>query len=176
MKSLILFAALLTSTVFSFAQNADASPYADEAPGKISRSAVHLEFGGPGLISTLNFDTRFTGQPDGFGGRIGFGGFLINGSGWFTVPVAFNYLAGNTEKGNYFEVGAGATLIGGDLFPLWDNGMMDFFGHITFGFRAQPPEGGFNFRATVSPIFGSDAESEAFFLPYIPALSFGYSF
>jgi hypothetical protein len=49
-----------------------------------------------------------------------------------------------------------------------NNGVL---GTLNFGYRYQPVDGGFSFRAGVSPIITSDQ-----FLPYWPYLSFGYSF
>jgi hypothetical protein len=45
------------------------------------------------------------------------------------------------------------------------------FGHLTFGYRLQPADGGFTFRAAVVPIFGQGG-----FVPYYAGLSFGYKF
>ena len=60
---------------------------------------------------------RFSQNEDGFGGRIGVGGFsLSDGFGSrasiFTIPVGLNYLLGKDGK-NYFEIGAGFTYLGG---------------------------------------------------------------
>src|SRR6185503_14178296 len=95
---------------------------------------VYFELGGPGLAS-FNFDTRFGPKEDGFGGRIGVGGFSIDGAGVVFIPVGVNYLLGKDGK-NYFELGAGIT-------PLFASG--DFtddggtfsttFGHVLFGYR-----------------------------------------
>jgi hypothetical protein len=42
---------------------------------------------------------------------------------------------------------------------------------MTFGYRYQPVNGGFNFRAGINPIFNSSA-----FIPYFAGISFGYTF
>jgi len=135
-----------------------------------AQQSVYVELGGPGLAS-FNFDTRFGPKVDGFGGRIGFGGFSIDGDGAIFIPVGLNYLLGKDQK-NYFELGAGVTPVfissssssGGDNFS-------STFGHLLFGYRMQPPGGGFTFRAFVSPIFGDFG-----FLPYYGGVSFGYAF
>ena len=85
-----------------------------------------------------------------------------------------NYLLGK-EK-HYFEVGLGATFatakiksvsFGNDSNSQGSN----FVGTSTFGYRYQPLDNGFQFRAGFSPIFGSGN-----FVPYWPYLSVGYTF
>ncbi len=132
--------------------------------------SMYFELGGPGLAS-INFDSRFGPREGGLGGRIGFGGFSIDGSGVVFIPVGLNYLLGKDTK-NYFELGAGITPIiaSGDF---TDNGgtFTSTFGHLNFGYRYQPPKQGFTFRAFISPIFGSFG-----FVPYYGGVSFGYKF
>ncbi|MET0395040.1 MAG: hypothetical protein ABW019_17980 [Chitinophagaceae bacterium] len=138
--------------------------------GAQAAKSLYAELGGPGLAS-FNFDTRFTNREDGIGGRIGFGGFSIGGTGAIFVPIGMNYLIGKDAK-NYFEVGAGVT-------PVFLSGVLedddgDFsstFGHLLFGYRMQPRNGGFTFRAFISPIFAKGA-----FIPYYGGVSFGYKF
>src|SRR5688572_17553923 len=67
--------------------------------------SVYFELGGPGLAS-FNFDTRFSGRPDGIGGRVGVGGFYIADEGVIFFPIGVNYLIGKDNK-HYFEVGGG---------------------------------------------------------------------
>jgi hypothetical protein len=135
--------------------------------------SVYAELGGPGLAS-INFDTRFTNSEAGFGGRVGVGGFSIRddfsdeSSGVIFVPVGINYLLGKDQK-NYFELGAGVT-------PVFGTGSVDgnfsgTFGHVILGYRLQPKDGGFTFRAFICPVFGN-----GFFIPYYAGLSFGYKF
>lgn len=138
--------------------------------GAQAAKSVYVELGGPGLAS-FNFDTRFTNREDGIGGRVGFGGFSIGGTGAIFLPIGMNYLIGKDSK-NYFEVGAGVT-------PVFLSGLLEdedgpfstTFGHLTFGYRMQPLRGGFTFRAFVSPVFGKGA-----FIPYYGGVSFGYKF
>src|SRR3546814_1152650 len=44
------------------------------------------------------------------------------------------------------------------------------FGHLHFGYRLQPVNGGFTFRAGMTPVFG-----DGYFIPYYFSLSFGRS-
>ncbi|TAH02313.1 MAG: hypothetical protein EAZ16_09975 [Sphingobacteriales bacterium] len=155
MKKLLLFVAFITAIqTLATAQSA---------------KSVYAELGGPGLAS-FNFDTRFTGKEDGIGGRIGFGGFAIDGSGILFVPIGINYLMGKDQK-NYFELGAGVTPVfaTGDITS--DGSFNTTFGHLLIGYRLQPKDGGFTFRAFINPIFGQGT-----FVPYYGGVSFGYKF
>lgn len=132
-----------------------------------SSQTIFFELGGPGLAS-LNFDTRFSKNEGGLGARIGFGGVSIDGGGVVFIPVAVNYLLGKDNR-NYFEIGAGFTpVLGGD--GDGDN-FSETFGHLNFGYRLAPADGGFSFRAFMTPVFGS-----GFFIPYWGGVSFGYKF
>jgi len=135
---------------------------------------VYIELGGPGLLFSANYDTRFSQRRDGLGGRIGLGFIETGGVSVVTVPVQLNYLLGKKDK--YFEIGLGATYAsfnsGSDFFsdgskPLTASTVL---GTMTFGYRYQPVDGGFNFRASFTPIFYS-----ANFVPY-GGISFGYTF
>lgn len=138
--------------------------------GAQGAKSMYFELGGPGLAS-INFDTRFGPNEGGFGGRVGIGGFSIDGAGAIFIPVGINYLLGNDNK-NYFEIGGGVTPVfgTGDLSGDGDN-FSSTFGHVTFGYRMQPKNGGFTFRAFISPVFGN-----GFFVPYYGGVSFGYKF
>lgn len=141
-----------------------------------SAKAVYAEIGGPGLASA-NFDMRFTKNEDGLGGRIGIGGFTLS-DGFddsrftiITVPVGLNYLIGKDGK-NYFEVGAGFTYVGAST--KYDSSTDNFnssFGNITLGYRLAPANGGFMFKAQITPVFG-----RGFFMPYFAGIGFGYKF
>jgi len=142
--------------------------------------SVYFELGGPGLAS-FNFDTRFGPKEDGLGGRIGFGGFSLrsqysNGStttnehaSVIFIPVGLNYLLGKDSK-NYFEIGAGVSPVFASA-TFSDENFSSTFGYVTFGYRMQPKNGGFTFRAFVCPVFG-----EFGFIPYYGGVSFGYKF
>ena len=132
--------------------------------------SVYAEIGGPGLAS-VNFDTRFSKTEGGLGGRIGIGGFKVDDVGLLTIPVGLNYLIGKDSK-NYFEIGAGFTYIHLSNNDEDYNGDFDgSFGHLSFGYRLQPVNGGFTFRAAIVPIFNKDG-----FVPYYAGISFGYKF
>lgn len=134
--------------------------------------SIFFELGGPGLAS-INFDTRFTGKEAGIGGRVGVGGFKVDGAGVVFLPIGVNYLLGKDDK-NYFEIGAGVTptfISGDDLVDDEDGDFTATFGHLLFGYRMQPLNGGFTFRAFISPVFNKNG-----FIPYYGGVSFGYKF
>ncbi len=136
----------------------------------VNAQSAFFELGGPGLAS-FNYDTRFGHKQDGFGGRIGIGGFSVDREGVVFIPIGINYLTGKDGK-NYFEIGGGVTpLIASGGFTNDGSKFTTTFGHVLFGYRMQPPNGGFTFRAFVCPVFGS-----GFFVPYYGGISFGYKF
>jgi hypothetical protein len=141
-----------------------------QTAGAQAAKSIHFEIGGPGLAS-FNFDTRFGPKEDGIGGRLGFGGFSISGVRAMFLPIGVNYLLGKDSK-NYFELGAGVTpVFASDDFSDDDGTFTTTFGHVLFGYRMQPKNGGFTFRAFISPVFG-----DGFFIPYYGGVSFGYKF
>lgn len=151
------------------------------ANAQTAAKSAYFELGGPGLAS-INFDMRFNKTQDGLGFRVGMGGFSVksdygDGSSEKTsllaVPVGINYLIGKDSK-HYFEIGAGATYINAKYKSDYDNNSEAFresFGHLTFGYRLQPLNSGFTFRAAITPVFG-----KGFFIPYYAGISFGYKF
>jgi hypothetical protein len=142
---------------------------------------LFFELGGPGIAS-LNFDTRFTKSESGIGGRIGFGGFSIGTSGdrqtAVFIPVGLNYIMTKDNK-NYLELGGGITpVIYKETYTgsisgssSGSNNFSSTFGHLDIGYRLQPKDGGFFFRAAVNPVFG-----KGFFWPYYGGVAFGYKF
>src|SRR5215210_3195758 len=109
--------------------------------------SMYFELGGPGLAS-VNFDTRFTKSEGGIGGRVGIGYFNIDDEELLTIPIGINYLLSKNQR-NYFEIGGGITFAkyNSDFFTSDDDTFTGTFGHLNFGYRLQPKEGGFLFRA-----------------------------
>jgi hypothetical protein len=170
----ILLVTIISALIFN---NSNAQNYA---------IAAYAELGGAGLASA-NFDMRLQKKNDGLGFRVGIGGFSVTSSysfgsnsgedktGITTIPLEVNYLVGKNQK-NYFEMGAGATVVilknkNSTLSSTTTERFNSSFGHLYFGYRLQPKEGGFLFRAGITPVFG-----RGYFLPYLPAISFGYKF
>ena len=148
------------------------------AKAQTATKSIYAELGGPGVVS-FNFDSRFSKKNDGFGGRIGVGGFTFNDffdDGRTTiifVPIGVNYLMGKDGK-NFFEIGASITPTfssykGSD--PQDDENFRTTFGNLLFGYRLQPKDGGFTFRGFISPLI-----SNAGFIPYYGGISLGYAF
>ncbi|MEO6682713.1 MAG: hypothetical protein ABIN48_07780 [Ginsengibacter sp.] len=136
---------------------------------------VYVELGGPGLISA-NFDMRFSKQNTGLGGRIGIGGFSLNNDydgrvSLLTIPVGLNYLLGKDGK-NFFELGAGFTYLNvGSRYDSENSTLQASFGNLTFGYRLAPANGGFVFKAQITPVFNKYG-----FMPYYGGIGFGYKF
>ncbi len=120
-----------------------------------------IEYGGNGLIASINYDARFLKTQDGFGYRIGLGAVLTDvfrARAGLTIPIGLNYLAG--KKSHFFESGLGLTI---DV----DAGEVIFVPSI--GYRYQPLHNGFTFRIFASPLI---RHSSIFWA----GLSFGYKF
>ena len=131
---------------------------------------VYVEIGGPGLAS-VNYDMRLQKKEDGIGFRIGLGGFAVNGESVVFVPLGLTYLIGKDER-NYFELGGGVTLVSTSEKSLQpSDNFATTFGHLYFGYRMQPKNGGFLFRAGITPVFNKEG-----FIPYYAGISFGYKF
>ncbi len=148
--------------------------------------AIFFELGGHSIFFGVNYDVRFNKKPDGMGGRVGIGYMAVSEARFFSLPVALNYLMG--KDGKYFEMGAGATLLSlgerddyysytemGHSSPTTTN-ITKLLGNISFGFRRQPVNSGFMFRAGVAPVFGLEDDKSFFFFPFLPYISFGYAF
>ena len=92
-----------------------------------------------------------------------------------TFPLGLNSLLG--KNGKYFEMGLGGTyLAGADRSNTFFSGDSrttgdGFVGNLILGYRSEPQDGGFLFRASVTPMFGS-----GFFWPFYAGFSFGYAF
>jgi hypothetical protein len=124
---------------------------------------------------------RFKKTEGGLGFRVGVGGFSVRSDNFdgtydktsiITVPVGLNYLLGKDDR-HFFELGAGVTYVNSkESSNFYDDGnFRNTFGHLTFGYRLQPKDGGFTFRAAINPVFG-----KGFFIPYYAGVSFGYKF
>ena len=133
-----------------------------------SAKVVYAELGGPGLLS-INYDMRFGKKADGFGFRAGFGGWSIKESKLILLPLGVNYITSKNER-DFFEVGAGTTIVSnsaeGNEGPFKSS-----FGFLSIGYRKQPIDGGYFFKAALVPVFG-----KGFFWPYYAGVGFGYAF
>jgi len=132
---------------------------------------IFVELGGQGLTFTANYDSRFSNKRDGLGGRAGIGYLAIDDEKLMTVPLSLNYLLGKGNK--FFEIGLGATFLStsGNSGGIFDEDDGNVIGTMSFFYRVQPQDGGFSFRAGLSPVFNKN-----YFIPYYGGLSFGYTF
>src|SRR5687768_13470365 len=71
---------------------------------------LYAELGGPS-VAGINFDTRFAKKENGIGGRLGIGGFAIDGDGLLFIPVGINYLVGKPDSKNFLELGLNLTYV-----------------------------------------------------------------
>jgi hypothetical protein len=133
-----------------------------------SAKVVYAELGGPGLLS-INYDMRFAKKVDGFGFRAGFGGWSIKESKLILVPLGLNYITSKNDR-DYFEVGAGTTIVSNSAEGR-EGPFKSSFGFLSLGYRKQPVDGGYFFKAALVPVFG-----KGFFWPYYAGVGFGYAF
>jgi hypothetical protein len=147
----------------------------------------YFELLGPGAVYSVNYDWRFAKKQSGWGARAGLSYYNSEGENIFTIPVVVNYLAG--KRGKYFEVGGGITFynaktndvffqerydvvyVNGNYYYSNPKASTGIYGTLNFGYRYQPADGGFNFRAGNSPIITGHE-----FYPFWPYISFGYTF
>jgi hypothetical protein len=172
MKSRFVIISLLINSIL-FAQESKTA----KVPGQFS---FYAELGGPGILFSANFDSRFSTSNLGVGGRIGLG-FVTDDFGdnnsyqpksIFTLPFQLNYIFGKPNSVHSFEVGAGATFVGKkiDIFSYDDTHRQSVFGTASFMYRRQPQDGGFSWRIGFTPILSGS---------YIQAsggVSVGYNF
>jgi hypothetical protein len=136
-----------------------------------SAQSVYFELPGPGIAS-VNYDLRFSGRQGGLGGRIGVGysNVVSNNTSVVYLPLGINYLLGKDKK-HYFEIGGGVTPVFNDSPNDEDSAIAESFAHLVLGYRFQPINKGFTFRAFLCPIYGNGV-----FVPYYAGISAGYKF
>ncbi|HEX4475050.1 MAG TPA: hypothetical protein VH142_08240 [Polyangiaceae bacterium] len=177
---LALFFALL---VIGWAKPALAESPEEVYGDRYANNSVYLEGLGPGLVYSLNYD-RVLGED--FSLRAGLGlvlGEEKSASGEksikpliLSIPVMLNYI-GSGSRWSMLEVGAGLVLlhVGARVSYIYvqkrDNAETSPVAAALLGYRYQPPNGGFMFRAGVTAFVGRYG-----FLPLWPYASAGWSF
>ncbi len=170
MKKMIAVLALSVSSICVFAQ--------EKTPTITPYRSFIAELGGPGILFSVNYDTRFKKTSSfGFGGRIGIGfttgyddnsyydpitgGYVYNGNGRsissITIPLQLNYIFGKEGSKSALEVGGGATYVGRNANFLdfyEDNEKGKVYGTASFMYRRMPTNGGFSWRLGFTPIIG----------------------
>lgn len=161
--------------------------------------AIYVELGGAGLPYSFNYDFRFDqSKIEGWGMRVGLGGYTTTNESFFSAPIMLNRLYG---KGiHFFEVGIGATFFAFDNnyqdycisgyydqntgqyicqqydrssynFILDVDGSPSVMGTMNFGYRRIPVDGGFTWKINLNPIFNNNG-----FWPLFAGVGFGYAF
>ena len=184
-KSILLF---MTIVVLSLIFNQSLSAQEE----RIANKLFYSEFGGPGVIMSVNFDARFKSKERlGFGFRLG-AGFGVGDiktrwvdSQWnytyieyitrtyYSIPAGLNYVFGKPDSDKTFEVGAGATFLTREV-SLYNHDIEKpghVIGFITFMYREVPVNGGFSYRIGFTPIIGTAGD-----LYPMGAVGFGYVF
>lgn len=185
-KQTITLCLLLFVSTFILSQN-----FTPDAKTSIGKSSFIAELGGPGIVFSANFDTRFTQSRLGFGGRIGIGfvsayddyydpttGMYYGGDqqSAITFPAQVNYIFGKNNSPHSFEIGGGITYVTKKLnimnFDYYNNKdhRTQLFGTFSFMYRRQPVNGGFSWRAGFTPLVGKGL------IQAFAAASVGYNF
>jgi hypothetical protein len=155
---------LLSAAVLLLATTASATAAQSAEP--TARNAAYFELGGNALLYSVNYDRRFTNT---WTGRAGFMIVSVSGTdadtgervefGLAIIPVMANALLG---RGTHrLELGAGPLFgIGGGRIEDPEVGDVEEFSGAglagvttTFGYRRQPLDGGFVFRASLNPFY-----------------------
>ena len=166
----------------------------DNSKATVPYRSFIAEVGGPGVLFSVNYDTRFKKESFGLGGRIGVGfttGFkgtdyvfdpinnywYSNGRGRtvssLTIPVQLNYLFGKAGSKSALEVGAGATYVGkySDFFnDERDPRKSRIIGTTSFMYRRIPTNGGFSWRVGFTPVISNSL------IQFSGAASVGFNF
>lgn len=174
MKKTFILPALILLMCFAFKAKAQhqLSSYISDS---LHRSQnVFIEIGGPGLVVSANYDCRFSNSREGWGATAGVGYLPNKTSSLLTIPVQINYLMGSFQ--HYLELGAGGTYLKyksgtvGEFIPFHNEANKQFVGTATIGYRYQPIDRGYNFRASFNPVFDQHS------VYAYAGVGFGYTF
>lgn len=156
------------------------------AQNEAAKNGIYLELLGNGIIYSVNYERFFNEQ---FSIRAGFGTFSVGGTFFFfplainmtTFPILGNYFYGSGS--NKLELGAGVLLGSTKIVSGFDNDRdqrSTIFDLTAFtGYRYQNPNGGFIFRAGLTPFLtlsGGDEENREKGFALSGGISFGYAF
>jgi len=150
---------------------------------RTARNAVYLELGGPGLAYSLNYERYILNDVS---LRMG-GSYMVWGTSgsaghpawWLAFPIMLNFL-GVYAGSHALDLGGGLVMIycSTDLSSICDDDGLAPKGGLSLGYRFAPADGGFLFRAAITPLFNfSTKTSEKF--PFVSpwgGLSFGAAF
>jgi hypothetical protein len=132
--------------------------FVSEIFAQFKPNSLYFEIFGNGGLYSINYDRLFTPT---LGARIGFMYFSADNSIFdidqlILVPIMLNYFVG--EGSSKLELGAG--IVFGSLeTDFWgltnESSSTAVIGTATVGYRYQPVDGGFMFRAGFTPLFSS---------------------
>lgn len=139
-----------------------------------ARNAAYFELGGSAVVPSINYERRVGER---WFGRAGLS-WVVGESEedtdtTFVVPLTASWVS-HPQSNHHFEAGGGVTIAGGDRQELFDDLDTDEEFSTAFatgiaGYRYHRPDGGFQFRAVVTPAIGGGD-----FLPWA-GVSFGYA-
>jgi hypothetical protein len=183
MSNKILLSVICFCLAFTVCAQQSATKFEEIAP----RNNVYVELGGNGIAFNVMYESRFKKSSDGIGYKLGIGGFSGSSTKMITIPVGLNWLLSKDNK-NFFEMGFGATFLHyddnyswywpdgpGNRYPTEVVGLTidkknSLFGHMTLGYRRQPPTGGITWGVAVTPQYNQNG-----FWPIWIGVKFGYS-
>lgn len=140
--------------------------YAEPAPveTRLAPNALYVELLGNGGFYTINYERRFI---EDLSVRLGFGFISVSATGGsttsrasvMTIPLMANYLGIGNDR-HHLELGAGLLLVYASAATssagsIASGSAFGVGGTATVGYRYQPRDGGFLFRAGFTPWFGA---------------------
>jgi len=138
-----------------------------EQKTQFRRNAIYFEFGGQGILYSINYECRI--RPH-IILRAGFSSWSIKGDLFFiqiekfeytAFPLMVNYLTG-VKQSSHLEVGVGMisafTSGRGSFLYMNSNSASEslLIATASLGYRYQPKDGGFVFRAVIAPIINNN--------------------
>jgi len=144
---------------------------AQEQEQRVANRLVYAELGGPGVLMSVHFDSRFDSESRlGFGYRLGVGHGVRQertDGGWYwrtrtyaTIPIGLNYVFGRPDSPHALEVGVGTTILthSVSLFTWGYERPGHFIGTVSFMYRRMPVDGGFSWRIGITPMIGTSGD------------------
>lgn len=135
--------------------------YAQDPPEIFKRNAIYFELFGQGGLYSINYDYRIKEEISIRAGFTSWGIGVFENNFHFTgFPIMLNYLSG--KRSGHLEAGVGfipatVSFHGGDSNPFFilegEGSSTRVLGTATLGYRFQPLQGGFVFRAGLTPFF-----------------------
>jgi hypothetical protein len=137
-----------------------------------AKNNAYLEFGGKGLFYSFNYERRLfnLGEKTSVNGSIGFSLFpgltQVKGSTDFLMPLSIS-IQQHLKKNHHLVIGTGSTYYSYQINDIEISNanlisqplrarlktVTEWFGHLNFEYRHQKPEGGFMFKAGITPLF-----------------------